>query len=93
MIFNVTTWGSTGGSGGGGIDPSGVTAIAGDVLTGKVFINSSGIYVQGNMNNRGNVNAQIDGLSVPSYTIPEGYHAGSGTVSLTSDIEDFLAAY
>ena len=92
MIFNVTRWGSSGG-GSGGIDPSGVTALADDVLTGKLFINSSGMYVQGNMTDRGNVNAQIDGLSTPSYTIPAGHHSGSGTVSLTSDIEDFLAAY
>lgn len=91
MIFNVTRWGSGGGSG--GIDPSGVTATTSDVLTGKLFINSSGMYVQGDMTNRGNVNAQIDGLSTPTYTIPSGYHSGNGTVSLTSDIEDFLATY
>ena len=91
MIFNVAKWGTSGGSG--GVDPSGTTASAGDVLTGKMFINSSGIYTQGTLPNRGNVNATIDGIATTSYTIPQGNHEGSGTVSLTSDIEDFLAAY
>lgn len=92
MIFNVAKWGTSGG-GSGGVDPSGTTAVAGDVLTGKMFINSSGIYTQGTLPNRGNVNATIDGIATTSYTIPQGNHGGSGTVSLTSDIEDFLAAY
>lgn len=34
----------------------------------------------------------IDGLVSTSYTIPAGYHNGSGTVSLTNDIETTLAA-
>jgi len=90
MIFNVTRWG-TGSSG--GLDPSGVTALADDVLSGKMFINSSGLYTQGTMTNRGSVTAQIDGISTASYTIPSGYHSGGGTISLTSDIEDFLSTY
>ena len=44
------------------------------------------------MKNNGAVAATIDGLSVTGYTIPAGYHSGSGTVSLTSDIETALAA-
>ena len=36
--------------------------------------------------------AAIDGLTQTSYTVPQGYHNGSGTVSLTGDIEEALAA-
>ena len=39
----------------------------------------------------GTVNASIDGLTVTSYSIPAGYTSG-GTVSLTNDIEQALAA-
>ena len=43
------------------------------------------------MNNNGEINATIDGLTVTSYSVPAGYTAG-GTVSLTDDIEQALAA-
>ena len=33
-----------------------------------------------------------DGLTTTSHTIPAGKHSGSGKVSLTSDIENALAA-
>lgn len=78
-------------SGGGGADVSGVTAEASDVLTGKDYVDSSGTLVHGSMVNNGGVTATIDGLNNMSYTIPEGYHDGTGTVSLTSDIEDALS--
>lgn len=48
--------------------------------------------VEGTMTNNGAVAATIDGLTAMSYTIPAGYHNGSGTVSLTDDIETALAA-
>lgn len=50
------------------------------------------VKVVGTMPNRGAVSATIDGLTKTSYTIPKGYHNGSGTVSLTNDIETALAA-
>ena len=34
----------------------------------------------------------IDGLTETEYTVPAGYHNGSGKVSLTDDIEQSLAA-
>jgi hypothetical protein len=43
------------------------------------------------MPNNGNVSASMDGLTQTSVTIPAGYTSG-GTISLTSDIEDALAA-
>ena len=44
------------------------------------------------MPNNGAVSASIDGLNTVSYTIPAGYHAGTGKVQLTGDIETALAA-
>ncbi len=72
-------------------DVTGVTAGAADVLEGKVIVNASGESVEGSMNNNGEINATIDGLTVTSYSVPAGYTAG-GTVSLTDDIEQALAA-
>lgn len=73
-------------------DTSVVTAGAADVLANKVIVDASGATVAGTMKNNGAVAATIDGLNVTSYTIPAGHHSGSGTVSLTSDIETALAA-
>lgn len=72
-------------------DVSGVTAEAADVLAGEKFVNASGTVVTGSMANNGSVTNTIDGLTTTSVTIPAGYTSG-GTVSLTSDIEDALAA-
>ena len=73
-------------------DVSSVDAAAENVLSGKKFVNKSGTLVAGTMANNGAVSKTIDGLTVTSYTIPEGFHNGSGKVSLTSDIENALAA-
>lgn len=72
-------------------DVSDVTATDNDVLTGKIFVDSQGVKTTGVMLNRGAINETIDGLVKTSYTIPVGYHNGSGTVSLTNDIESALA--
>ena len=54
-------------------------ATAADVLTGKTFSNAVGIGIAGAMVNNG----AVSGIATPSqpYTIPEGYHNGSGIVS------------
>ena len=56
-----------------------ITAGAGDVLAGKVIVDKDGNPLTGTMPNRGAVNQSlaING----SYTIPAGYHNGSGKVS------------
>lgn len=72
-------------------DVTGVTATADKVLTGSIFVNSDGTEVEGAMANNGSVSGSIDGLTTTSKTIPAGYTTG-GTISLTSDIEDALAA-
>ena len=72
-------------------DVSAVTAGAGDVLTGKVFVNAAGTAITGTMPNNGTLAQTIDGLTSTSVTVPAGYVAG-GTVSLSDDIEEALAA-
>lgn len=72
-------------------DVSAVTAAAGDVLTGKIIVDAAGKTVAGTMVNNGTLTLTIDGLTATSVAIPAGYTSG-GTVSLTSDIEDALAA-
>lgn len=47
---------------------------------------------QGAVANNGAVSLTMDGLSVTSVTVPSGYHSGAGTVTLTNDIENALAA-
>ena len=73
-------------------DVSSVTATAATVLDNNIFVDATGKQVEGTMPNKGAVNATIDGLTVTSYTIPAGCHNGSGKVTLTSDIENALAA-
>lgn len=72
-------------------DVSTVTAGAGDVLTGKVIVNSAGTPIPGTMPNNGALALTIDGLTATSAAIPAGYTSG-GTVSLSNDIETALAA-
>ena len=73
-------------------DVTNVTAAQSDVLANKIFVDSTGTEKAGTMANNGAVAATIDGLTVTSYTVPAGYHSGTGTVSLTDDIETALAA-
>lgn len=72
-------------------DVSAVTAEAGDVMTGKVFVDAEGRTTPGTLPNNGEMDKTIDGLTADSVTIPAGYTSG-GTVSLTGDIEAALAA-
>lgn len=72
-------------------DVSDVTAQAADVLASKLIVTTTGT-VAGTMVNNGAVRASIDGLEVTEYTIPVGYHNGSGKVTLSNAIETALAA-
>lgn len=68
--------------------------VAANVLAGiKVHTNVNGTATQitGSMTNNGAISGSIDGLTTTSYSVPAGYTSG-GTVSLTSDIEEALAA-
>lgn len=63
-------------------DVTSVTATAGDVLTGKIFVASDGAVITGTMTNNNTVTKTLDVTTI-SYTIPKGYHSGSGKVSIT----------
>jgi hypothetical protein len=66
----------------GGQNPTG-DAVAADVLSGKTFSNANGINLTGTMTNRGTVTQTLN-TSTTSYTIPKGYHSGSGKVSIST---------
>lgn len=69
--------------GGGGIDPDELNALPEHVLTGKSFGGSGSDEPQtGNMPNRGAVTQALNAGG--SYTIPNGYHNGSGKITANS---------
>lgn len=72
-------------------DVTGVTAVAADVLTGKVIVSATGEKINGSMANNGAISGTIDGLTTTSYSVPAGYTSG-GAVTLTKSIETALAA-
>ena len=65
-------------------DVSSVTAVAGDVLAGKIFVTSSGAVTTGEMANNGAVNKTLTAQE-QNYTIPKGYHSGAGSVSISPE--------
>ena len=69
--------------GSGGSDE--VTATKDKILQGYTAITSDSDDepIQGTMINRGTVNQTLN-VSTPLYTIPQGYHSGSGNVSITT---------
>lgn len=72
------------------IDTTNANAEASHILiTKSAYVN--GKKVDGTMPNNETITGTIDGLTETSYTIPAGYTAG-GTVTLTDDIEQALAA-
>ena len=72
-------------------DTSDATVIASDVLNGDIFYNADGRGV-GTMPDNGAVAGVIDADN-PSYTVPEGYHDGSGTVDADIATPEEVAAY
>lgn len=72
------------------VDTTNATAKAAEILVGKTaYVNSS--RITGTMANNGSVTETMDGLTVTSISVPAGYTTG-GTISLTTDIEEALAA-
>lgn len=71
------------------VDSSSATAVVAEVLTGKTFA-KNGSILTGTMPNRGAISGVIS--SKNAYTVPQGYHDGSGTVSLETASADNLIA-
>lgn len=70
-------------NGGNGLDPDTLTATSGDVLKGKLAgVSGSDEPVSGTMSNNGAVSQSLNAGG--SYTIPAGYHNGSGKVTANS---------
>lgn len=68
-------------------DTSSVTATAADVLTGKVFVTAAGVVTPGEMINNGAVDKTLDVTTI-TYTIPKGYHSGSGKVKIVLETKN-----
>lgn len=64
------------------VDSSDCTAAVAEVLTGKTFA-KGGSVLTGTMPNRGSVSGSIS-TKAGQYTIPQGYHDGSGKVGISS---------
>lgn len=62
-------------------DVSSVNVTAGDVLSGKIVVLANGSVIAGEMADNGAVSKTLD-ATVVTYTIPNGYHSGTGTVKL-----------
>ena len=62
-------------------DVTSVTATAPEVLTGKIFVAADGAVITGTMSNNGAASKTLDGTTI-SYTIPKGYHTGTGKVQI-----------
>lgn len=68
---------------------SSVTATAADVLASKVIVDSSGENITGTMPNNGAVSKTLDAtVDNQSYTVPRGYHSGSGVVQITLETKN-----
>lgn len=65
-------------------DVSGVTAIAEDVLIGKIIVLPSGVTSVGTMPDNGKVTQVLDATTL-TYTIPKGKHSGEGTVKIVAE--------
>lgn len=65
-------------------DVSAVTAGASDVLANKIIVTSDGSVTTGTMPNNGAISKTLD-TTTPAYTIPAGYHSGSGSVNIVTE--------
>ena len=63
-------------------DVTAVTAVAGDVLTGKTIVDSNGTIVAGTMANNGSVKKSLTPAEKTA-NIAVGYHDGTGVVNVT----------
>ena len=73
---------------------SAVTATAVAVLKGSKFVNVAGEVVEGTIVNQGADGGKktLDGMAATSVTFPAGYYPSGGTITLSTTIEEALAA-
>lgn len=81
MASNISTMGTNQYNAGVAAAKQG-SAVAGNVLAGKTFTNASGVNLAGTMANQGAVSKALN--CGESYSIPAGYHSGSGKVTANS---------
>ena len=62
-------------------------ATAEDVASGKTFTSAAGLKVTGSMADNGAVTKTLDS-STTSYTVPAGYHNGSGKVNISTETKN-----
>lgn len=68
---------------------SSVTATAADVLAGKIIVDAAGTSVTGTMTNNGAVSKTLDATTGnQSYTVPVGYHTGTGKVQIALETKN-----
>ena len=72
-------------------DVSSTTAAAGNVLAGKIFVTADGTITTGTMANNGTVSKTLT-PSDASYTVPAGYHSGTGKVSISVETKSVTPA-
>lgn len=65
---------------------SSVTATAADVLANKVIVTADGTVTAGTMTNNGAVSQVLDSTTT-EYTVPEGYHDGTGKIFVTTEVK------
>lgn len=73
----------------GGQRPSGNAALT-DVKAGRTFSNDEDVDLVGSMPDNGAINKTLN-TSLTSYTVPEGYHNGSGKVKITTQTKTVTA--
>lgn len=72
-----------------GVDASGLTASASEVVMDKTFIGSSGGVQTGSMVNNGAVDVTLD-ASTKTYSVPAGYHNGNGKVQVVTQTKSVI---
>lgn len=71
-------------------DTSGDTAVVAEILSGKTA-HARGTALEGTMPNNGSVTGTIS-TKAQQYTVPQGYHDGSGKVSISSTEQNKIIA-
>ena len=94
LLFGVTAHDMSGASITGSCtydsDTSGDNAVAGEILYGKT-VHARGAQLTGSMTNNGAVSGSITTVA-GAYTVPAGYHDGTGSVAINSTDQEKLIA-